>query len=490
MCMVEAVEMVADMSLRPSIYEDLKYVYRFGKFDDVLEDNRSVISRVCSYFINTCRARMQDAVGFPAIFDAVAEKEVDMSVMLQDEVETNMSVVREMNTYVAISGRGSVPRLYNENGKLTEEAKAKFVEYIKFALEHREVLFAQTVMYYDLQTNFVFDDQEMILNGKTYEWRQFLGRSSDEILACDGVLYLTQYLSYEVLCEMKYYSKYMYKVYCFRRRFSKTVRLSRIDSRFVSYTGTKFWCNFHDRFFCPHNSVSGQVVPDVELLCPSKELSFFRDLLEKLSDTDLRLLKVALHGRDFFEVVSAMVVFFIRAGKSNGELMSFVHRYEDFIRIGMVVLKLGASKLIVNRISDMFRRKVNVFLKRLSVYDLRDDGVTNAQRINDPRVVDRIMETRMLAVDMEELFTEAEVPPGSMVSSSPIRNNVRRSTQRRCVSSVPMDDVTEMMYNVRLACPDYRCNNEFSDFPKKKKRRRGNNSGGNRGRGRGRKGSK
>jgi len=156
-----------------------------------------------------------------------------------------------------------------------------------------------------------------MIDRRRYEWRQMLGSSQDEVLSPPNIdenvaLFSMQYADFSVLIGCKYLCKYLYRVYCHRRRF-ETAKLSNFYSKhkIVRFTGVKFWCDIHERFYCYHEKKESQIqTVGVASSCHFSDLHVFRKLISQLTEAQLSLLKKIVSGRSFFEILSSVVFFF------------------------------------------------------------------------------------------------------------------------------------------------------------------------------------
>jgi len=172
----------------------------------------------------------------------------------------------------------------------------------------------------------------------------------------------------------------------------------------VCFSGVRFWCSRHDRFFCYHDVDKSQIQVSVDTACTHDDLEIFESMISGLSKNYKSLLEKIVVNKSFFEVLSSVVVFFLRMGLNSGLVNAFVVKFEKFIKYGLILNKIKASPIVINRISDLFRRDEKVYLDRMGICDLREEGYTISHRVRNPDIVEEVLGNRLAMIDMEDMF--------------------------------------------------------------------------------------
>jgi len=386
------------------LFDCVAVFHRTGSLNSIPEFNRDFIRHAYGKFITNCRLRMQNAIGLPSLLDCITLKEIDVSTVLNSSVDDSYGKIKNFNEYLAQE------EIYDDNEKLTEDSEKVIISYVQEGVNKREIMFAQTVLYYDLQTTFVFDDAEFMLDQRRYQWRQMLGKKEDEVLEFPNnsespALYSLKYIDFDVLVDLKYLCKYAYKAYCHRRRLEGIqFYCHRQMNSIVRFSGVRFWCSRHDRFFCYHDVDKSQIQVSVDTACTHDDLEIFESMISGLSKNYKSLLEKIVVNKSFFEVLSSVVVFFLRMGLNSGLVNAFVVKFEKFIKYGLILNKIKASPIVINRISDLFRRDEKVYLDRMGICDLREEGYTISHRVRNPDIVEEVLGNRLVMIDMEDMF--------------------------------------------------------------------------------------
>lgn len=391
------------------ILDDLILFHRSGNMEHVEEGGDAIVESLYGQFIRLLRVRLQNCIGLPFVINEVTGQTVEMSSIIQSEVEDAFNEVRVFNYNLA------GVRLEVE-GVMDKNVLKRFLDYVRRGVENDMIMYAQSIYYYDLQTDFVFDALEMRFRGKSYKWRQLLGSVSDEIFVHNPTTLWLDYSSFEDICAWKYVNKDFYKYYLHRRRiesFSKEKVIA--DSRLwentavepvagsVRYTGFKFWCEVHGKFNCPHVATGSPKHFTGPSNIPEQDLMYLVDCLEDISSIDRDFLIKMVDGRSFYSVFS-ITCLFLHSLKKFPAMLQFINDHYMFIKYGLMISLIRANTVIVDRVSKQFRFNDRVYLDTLNDYDLRNRGMCTGDRLYDRLLVPASLDRGIPVRDMEDMF--------------------------------------------------------------------------------------
>lgn len=392
------------------ILGDLVLFHRTGNMDHVDEGGRFIVQELYKNYVRLIRLRLQDSVGLPYVIDALTGRKVDMTSVVYTEVEMAFAEVRRFN-------QDLVGEVLVKDGIINRKLMDKILDYVQKGVGNDLMMYAQSIYYYDMQSEFVFDDLEFRFLGQTFKWRQYLGGEKDDLFDHDNVTLILRYVDFEMICNLKYSSKKLYKFYLHLRRskcFSKNLGSVRARgwegsvvgnaTGSVRFSGFKFWCDAHQEFRCIHTSLNNSRRHPGPPNLGEEELEYLLDCIGKLDVVECSLLKKMVSGRHFYSVF-ATTCLYLKSLDRFVDLDSYMFRHYKYIRYGLILGMIAASTVIVEKISKIFRFDERIVIDGMGSYDLRRKGIKMTDRLYDKDIVTRMLMKGPNLRDMEDMFS-------------------------------------------------------------------------------------
>lgn len=387
--MLEVMDMIQDApEVRAMVIEDVIVIYRTNEYDHIVERARNTLSHLYAVFVGLCRTRMEGAVGLPFVVNSVTGRIVDGPNMYDAVIEAHFDVVRQFEESIHTTV------LYDEFENLTDDAKTVIFSHLEYCMRHKEAMYFQAYLYYDLQSTFVCDEENFVMDQRRFNWRMLMGSPKDECLDFRGVLYCLKFLDYRTVEKMKYFSKYNYEIFLYKRRTQPCfhgLKMPRMKDR----VATLLWCSDHGKYLCDH---SEGILDGIQKLglCTPDEIRFYYNAIRNLGKELYDKLRLMSGTRSAAEVLAIIVLLYgddiYRMGFWCSE---FILKNVPYILFGMMAKQRRGSLFIKQRLGTQMFDGCPNFIDANIGMDARIMGYSELDREDDDTLVDTILDSRL-----------------------------------------------------------------------------------------------
>jgi hypothetical protein len=397
-----------DVEERMRVEMDLLTFYRTGRTNTISSERIEIMKLYFGMFVGLMRKRILHKQGIPFIMDMVLGEEVEVTARTTDTLNRFHQVMYEFNDYLR---KGNL----FVGDDLTIDAKSKILNYIQYGVANVEVMYLQACMYYNLNSDFVFDEEIFELNGNRFFWQAMLGMAEDEVIDFPIVevflekeskivkfpMYVLSYCNYETICDMKYYSKYNYKLYAHKRRIGeiKSDPQQHFAQVYLS-VGKSLWCAEHLRTGCSFHGLEKcfvispnlSMVDDVASYLGLSKGNYFEG--SHLVDNKLKseFISIVLGlGFSRLELLFVLLMIDVRVRGARSEFWELSEFSIRMLKIGSLMSRENICFDVRARISLLAQAKRRKFVDHMKTMDPRKKGLNRWSRDNKPMECNMIL---------------------------------------------------------------------------------------------------
>jgi len=219
-------------------------------------------------------------------------------------------------------------------------------------------------------------------------------------------LFVMQWLPMEILEKMKYFSKYLYEIYCHRRRLDGAYIIPRDGLEgpkyAYKYSGIHLWCDQHNTFYCTHSDSPMYLISDQQDFIGDDAQSF-GNFVQSLGMDDRLMLTKMLRGKSIYEVLGVLADLVDHHKCKDLKMIAMLNSLKPSIQKGRILIRFMVSRMVVNEVISFFRKPSRRMISRMDYFNVRKHGILVHDRLESEKYI-KTLQSLLVAPDQSRVI--------------------------------------------------------------------------------------